>query len=500
MGRKISKTYGGNRRDYINGAKMSLLGMHGDIDIDKAIDSIKFRAKVDVIDISKINNASKKACLMLDRFGRAYNEIDDIASYYAKYKIVPLGYNDKNNGYPLYASFIKGPLGWDGVFTGTLTQLIERAIEYGNTSLLSEADRAYLKDFDTDIEIRGRGYKEIIRNLKEDIASRGKGECEKATAEQKDLKVEQKDKTNEIDNKIKGIEGLIEDIEADNSIKVTEIKEPEYVSYKSTSKLDDDIYDRLLIKENWRISNKNRLRFYLKSVFERVKYCQGQVSGYVGDGFVLSRDKSKCLVNTGLLDKYCNDIYLLDKTNNESNFHKKDIIIISSKIALVNFGFDKESIMELPNPVRFCSDKSSLIFSGCLDDFDINDEYRLNHIIRERRGRFGDRYKDLTDDVLSDKIRSAIRKSVRIAQRDYKYVVPMYNLEAHKIQYLMPLHFDRSIDEAPELTLVIGEKNGFWCVYTILDTDDAYDNARLLCRPDTNWLTVNKNYPETVNY
>ena len=130
--------------------------------------------------------------------------------------------------------------------------------------------------------------------------------------------------------------------------------------------------------------------------------------------------------------------------------------------------------------------------SSLIDEFDLEDDYRLNHIINERRDRFPEEYANVPSDIICDKIKSAIHKAIKISSRDYKYIVPMYNLKTNKIQYLMPLHLDRSIDEAPELTIVIGERNGFWCVYTILNTDDAYDNARLLCRPDNTWLSANK--------
>ena len=78
----------------------------------------------------------------------------------------------------------------------------------------------------------------------------------------------------------------------------------------------------------------------------------------------------------------------------------------------------------------------------------------------------------------------------------------MYNLKRNRIQYLMPLYFDSSYEEAPELAIVIGRDSGFWCVYTILEVDTAYDNARLIAKPDGTWLKAIKEtkYSSNNNY
>ena len=78
-----------------------------------------------------------------------------------------------------------------------------------------------------------------------------------------------------------------------------------------------------MIKENWRISHKNRLGFYLKAIFEKVEYEQKNTSGNIGNGYILSNDRTKCLVNTGLMDVYNNDIYVIDKTNSEKTSIEK---------------------------------------------------------------------------------------------------------------------------------------------------------------------------------
>ena len=507
------------RTDFKNGSKFSLLGYHGNVDIDKGLDAIKYRITDDIIDIAHVNESGKTACLMLDKRGRAYDYIDDESEKFARYKIVPIGYTDKYNGEPLYASFIKSSFGWEGIYIGTAYQLVKRGLEF-HCSTLTPDDYDYLNTFSTKIQLRGSGYKEILENLKADIleeTNRARNEyntiadtaiIDVETAKKLEDLVNRKDNTDGIEdenitefNATDIIEGKLDIEESESSadiIKIDDLQEIEDTStdfsisaFKRRENLYNDIYNRLLIKENWRISKKNRLGFYLKAIFEKVMYEQENTSGNIGNGYVLSNDNTKCLVNTGLMDEYNNDIYVIDKTNAERDFHRKEITMVSSKAALVDMGFDRESIKTMPEPIRFYKDKGDLIFSGTVEEFDIEDDYRLNHIINERRSRFPECYKDVHSEIICDKIKSAIRKAIKVSYRDYKYIVPMYNLKTHRIQYLMPLHLDRSIDKSPELTIVIGESNGFWRVYTILNTDDAYDNARLLCRPDNTWLEAN---------
>lgn len=254
--------------------------------------------------------------------------------------------------------------------------------------------------------------------------------------------------------------------------------------------LYDEVYNRLLIKEKWRATSRNRLSTYIRSLCEKVANEQKKTDSLIGNGYVLSEDREKCLFNTGLIDKFNNDIYLADLSNKESNYYKKTIVIVDSKTFLMKRGFIRDTIVNMPKPIKFYKDKSELIFDGTIDDFDLGDSNRLKHIINERRDRFPAKYKDTPCDVLYNSIETAVSKALQLSERDYKYIVPMYNLTLDKIQYLMPLHLEESIENTPDLVMVVGESNGFYYVYTIISVDDAYDNARLISRPDSNWLNV----------
>ena len=116
------------------------------------------------------------------------------------------------------------------------------------------------------------------------------------------------------------------------------------------------------------------------------------------------------------------------------------------------------------------------------------DEEKLHHIIGERRDRFPDPYKSNATTQLAVMLDTAIKCSYELAKRNYKLVVPQYRPQENKIQYLMPIYLGATFNKLPDFALVLENENGYYKPETILDLDDAYQNARLIAKPDNFWL------------
>lgn len=85
-------------------------------------------------------------------------------------------------------------------------------------------------------------------------------------------------------------------------------------------------------------------------------------------------------------------------------------------------------------------------------------------------------------------LEGAIKHSVRLAKRSYRVAVPQYYRarDRGRIQLLLPLYL-RDSDSA-DLALTL-ERHGEWYrAATVLYPDWAYLNARLLSRPNSEWL------------
>lgn len=255
--------------------------------------------------------------------------------------------------------------------------------------------------------------------------------------------------------------------------------------------LSNDIYSRLLIKEDWKYDNHNRILFYLKGILILVDESRKSThTNLRGNGYLLNNDKSKEIVNTSLIDKYGNYIYIIDHTPYVQQFENKELSLLNNKASLLDWGFELKELRKLPSPVKFVNDRSSYIFNGIIEDFDLDDAHHLKHIVDERRHRFPSKYKHTPSDILSNKVKSAVEQAVMISKTDYKYIVPKYDFSRHKIQFLIPLHLDTAITDKPELVIVVSNIGGIWNINTVLETDSAYDDARLICRPCNSWLRL----------
>jgi Domain of unknown function (DUF3825) len=78
----------------------------------------------------------------------------------------------------------------------------------------------------------------------------------------------------------------------------------------------------------------------------------------------------------------------------------------------------------------------------------------------------------------------AIKHSIRLAERSYRVAVPQFYRSS--IQLLIPLYLRDS--RRPDLALTLERHDGWYRAATVLYPDWAYRHARLLSRPNSEWL------------
>ena len=150
--------------------------------------------------------------------------------------------------------------------------------------------------------------------------------------------------------------------------------------------------------------------------------------------------------------------------------------------------------------VSFFKDLSHIVYDATVP-IDVEDLDKLEHCIDDgiERNRFPEHYKEqwengYKEDVI-DKFKQAIARAEQIARRNYKYVVPQYRPSKNKdgnIQFLMPIYFTSNYTSAPDFALVLSKDDiggsPFYRPETVLELSWAYNNARVLCKPDNTWL------------
>ena len=282
---------------------------------------------------------------------------------------------------------------------------------------------------------------------------------------------------------------------------------------------------RKALEEVWCLGNSkkydildNYLRYTFKKLWVENKIC------YSKD----SRGSEYAAFNTGLVNDLYQPIYaLFGKNSNRAaqEWYRIDFCIAGEERSgktLVNLFAD------LPQPANYFSQISDLLYDvskghPVLDyhhivienlhrfPYSVLKEFapkgvnvvQVDNLTTEERNKYFD---DLRVAMQNDKdtyrgfrehIESVVKFAVERVRWNYKSAIPMYYERRKKMCLLLPLTFGRySKDKKIELALVVSKgQSGNYQGETIYPLDWAYRCARLVCRPDSDWLSTNTIQP-----
>lgn len=206
---------------------------------------------------------------------------------------------------------------------------------------------------------------------------------------------------------------------------------------------------------------KNYLQYTYKKLLEEKK--------------IISNEKYR-LFNTGLFTEYYEPIYVyleLNTANGPQRWYLKDFC---TPYELGNLG-----ISIFPERANYFEDPSLLVFDAKCQ---VNVQYR--HILEDRnnQSRIPESISEAKNLQLI--LKGAIDIMKKKVTANYKIAVPQYYNGT--IQLLLPLCL---VDEnTPDLALVVtkNKAGNFYQGHTCLTLEMAYNNARLIAKPDSNWL------------
>ncbi len=309
-----------------------------------------------------------------------------------------------------------------------------------------------------------------------------------------------------------------------------------YLTFKNFKQANDficQIHDVLLPGEQWgfvkgeenpalvrKATRYQILESYLRHTFSKLmlEYADPKSDNY--GKIVFSQDKRYCYFNTGLLTRYAQDLYLTGEVKSLKStgvFTCYNPRFVDSKIELVKaYGFAQRDIDPGPGVASFFRSISDIVYDPSVTiDFT---ESKLGHIIDDgiRRNRFPRKYTVSASGApippwsLAQMLNNSIKIACMMAQRNYKYVIPQYRpagvefiggkkvQHEGQIQFLMPIYLSADYFSPPDFALVLSRKDGFYVPETILLLPWAYNNARILCKPDNSWLTPSAINPEDL--
>lgn len=268
--------------------------------------------------------------------------------------------------------------------------------------------------------------------------------------------------------------------ESKESVEKVQVNEADVVSISAKSDFIKQLYSMLMVPNSWDIYS---LASYLDCCISRINRLV--VKDGVKDVFVVyNADKSKALMNSGLLDRYGKTILLVTSTDkitkSVSHLNRENVQIAQGKADLVALGFNKDELNLNIVRVPFYNESSKeLVFTADIDDFDLESYYRLEHCIEERRDRFPEAYADLTDDFIYSDVIKAIKIGLELNKCDMNYIKPMYNKRNDCINFIIPYHVAGNFQKKPDLGIVVAYINGYWQVMTLLDSQMCMNNIKV---------------------
>jgi len=272
------------------------------------------------------------------------------------------------------------------------------------------------------------------------------------------------------------------------------------------------------LKENWFYGNKDQdpgsypiLKNYLLLTFERL---QAEDEEHKGDPTwekkIMTTDKY-AVFNTGLVDNLYEPVYaLFNRNTNESNPRKWIFWTFVKSNDKEHQTLTRIFGTNLPAPAHYYNLTSELVYDIKAEIGSYNWDHFIDNcrrlpldFLRDNGPKFDyskpktpEFYKELADAIKSDtrsmnriknRITDAIEYAIKRVRWNFKTAIPIYYPGQKQISLLLPLALVE--EDKIDVALVLeATESGAYIAHTILTLEMAYTNARLITRPDSDWL------------
>ncbi|WP_158072208.1 DUF3825 domain-containing protein [Lactiplantibacillus plantarum] len=227
--------------------------------------------------------------------------------------------------------------------------------------------------------------------------------------------------------------------------------------------------------ENWGCDNKILVN-YINHTFTNMAIAVNGGQAEEEEYFPISGEK--CCFNTGLFTTYLDSIYAYFELNRMD--HGPKWFLIGFKI---KSDYELSSFQKLPKRMDYFNDPSLLVFNPNL-------EIRTNtpHILGDDRNieRLPENFKkEYNKFSMIQQLEGAIGMAKKRIMANYTLAVPQYY--QGNLQLLLPLWF--TDNTKADLALTLTRMDDLYVGRTCLTYDMAYNNARLIAKPDSSWLS-----------
>jgi hypothetical protein len=191
------------------------------------------------------------------------------------------------------------------------------------------------------------------------------------------------------------------------------------------------------------------------------------------DKILITDNEDYACFNTGLLTENGEDIICMFnkfEKSDEYHFHIMGFKKVSDRDFMYNF-------RRTPEVVSYFTEPSKIYFDPNIELIN-----NLDHILDDNMERFPRELKEKGKQYINALLTHSLEITLKRCKRNYRIAVPQYY--KNDITYLLPVELDGHL-----MSLAVEDLNGRYRVNTILTIEMAYKNARLLMKPEADWLT-----------
>ncbi len=225
-----------------------------------------------------------------------------------------------------------------------------------------------------------------------------------------------------------------------------------------------------------------KLRNYLNYTFVRLVYLEQAVPGRY---FRYSSDEQWVCFNTGLQNSHAVDLLAIFQRYKPKEGHVDQVRpdwVFKGCFASNDAQYRNRFGTLIPEIAWYSTDSRDFVFDTSYQ----LDKDSFDHLFERAKERSG--LSSASDEVVRNYLRGAIENLVPKIRRNYKVAIPVYYVEERRMQLLLPFV---SASNPSEFSCFLVDRDDTLKSYhlkTIFDLDHAYFSARLITRPDREWL------------
>lgn len=254
------------------------------------------------------------------------------------------------------------------------------------------------------------------------------------------------------------------------------------IARQSMDGFDSWTFTQQAFKDRHKYSEVPKLKNYLNYTFVRLLALE-QTSP--GQHFVFSNDNQWVTFNTGLQNSFGADLYAIFQAYKPKAIGTGLVVKPDWVYKGCNPATDRQYREvfgnKLPKLAWYSTDSKDYVFDTSYS----LDKDAFDHLFERAKERAG--LPNATDEAVRNYLRGAIENLVPKIVRNYKVAIPVYYVEEKRMQMLLPF----VSADSKHISAFLVDRDDQHCCYklkTIFDLDHAYFAARLITRPDKDWL------------